>query len=373
MRTIKTAAVVVLAAWIGFATPVLAKKGGNGNGGGGGDDGGTTVPNAPGEIAVSDNDFTSEMSLDGTAYQPTLAPADADPSNLTFANGERWYLTTKVTRTLPMFEDGVQTDVVEWVDVFAVNSLTGQQIQLTDFAAAGWYVDYRSLTWARDGQDSYIACALFDESRYLVVVDGELGFEVTDYEYAPTPLVLIPYSSTAVDNAYRAGLPMPLITSTAATILPHAPVGSGGSGSYLAREFSVSADGVTGAYMTLDFIYRETVIFDVPTGATLAVIPDARDPSWSPDGSKLVFATRDTVNVFDTLSGVTTVLQTDIKREQSNFWNPEFSPDGNYILYSSQHPQGKDISFEAQVMNSDGSDRVQVDTRFREATRWVSD
>ncbi|MCO6043125.1 hypothetical protein NG895_04340 [Aeoliella sp. ICT_H6.2] len=358
------ALVVVLTAAMSTAS---AKKRGNGNEGGGGDDGGgTTVPIVPGEIVFSDAVGSIEIKLDGTNEQPNLGPSGADPSNLSFAGGGRWYLTVKVSGTIPEFNEGEIVGTLQWQDVFAVNSLTGEEIQLTDLSADGLYV-YEA-KWSRDGNDSEIYLVTEDVSAALILFDGEVVLETTDYTNVPPVLLTLDVSALEIDVASKTmQIPAP------ATRLELLASNHAVSQVERVRDFAVSPDGTLGAYELEDFIIRDVFIFDVATGATLAILDGGRDPSWSPDGSKLVFATRTTVEVFDTETGLATVLQSEIKREQSNFWNPEFSPDGNYILYSSQHPQGKDISFEAQVINADGSQRVEVDSRFRGTVRWVAD
>ena len=53
-------------------------------------------------------------------------------------------------------------------------------------------------------------------------------------------------------------------------------------------------------------------------------------PSWSPDGSRLVFSEGDIAFTLDIDSGRTSTLV----RERGTIWYPNFSPDGDTVLYT---------------------------------------
>lgn len=83
-----------------------------------------------------------------------------------------------------------------------------------------------------------------------------------------------------------------------------------------------------------------------------------RFPSWSPDGSKIVFAStrrrRNTLDIFVmNADGTNTVIITQIPG-----WNghPVWSPDGSRIAFET----ARDKNFEIFIMNADGSDPVNL-------------
>lgn len=86
------------------------------------------------------------------------------------------------------------------------------------------------------------------------------------------------------------------------------------------------------------------------------------EPSWSPDGSKIVFASgRD-----DPLDMELYIMNADgsdqhrlLESQPGDDWGPRWSPDGTRIAYQSN----RDRDFEIYVVNADGSGRTNL-TRF---------
>jgi len=80
---------------------------------------------------------------------------------------------------------------------------------------------------------------------------------------------------------------------------------------------------------------------------------DDMHPSWSPDGSKIIFGSN--------MHGGITMIDLDKKARinltpQKSDWAPQWSPDGTKIVFYSRHNGNRDI----YVMNADGTNRVNL-------------
>jgi TolB protein len=82
------------------------------------------------------------------------------------------------------------------------------------------------------------------------------------------------------------------------------------------------------------------------------------DPAWSPDGSMIAFTCgRDICLIRPDGSGRTNLTQTD---EDTYERDPAWSPDGSRIVYTSDRGPGAAIGL--WIMNADGSDARPVDS-----------
>ena len=95
-------------------------------------------------------------------------------------------------------------------------------------------------------------------------------------------------------------------------------------------------------------------------------------PSWSPDGSQLVFTCRQRVAGLG--GGICAINADGSNRRQlsnSNDWEPSWSPDGRYIVFASQ----RDGNPEIYLMNADGSheNRLTHDPADDWQARWSPD
>jgi TolB protein len=96
-----------------------------------------------------------------------------------------------------------------------------------------------------------------------------------------------------------------------------------------------------------------------------------RHPTWSPDGSAIVFASRRDDNVFDIYRlDVETGAVTRLTNQGANT-GPAWSPDGARIAFVSDRFGDKDI----MVMNADGSHQIQltVDVHIDDQPTWSPD
>jgi Tol biopolymer transport system component len=135
---------------------------------------------------------------------------------------------------------------------------------------------------------------------------------------------------------------------------------------------SLAGDSKTLAYVNPYFtwnngMYGAMALFtiDLDTHVKTIVDTSAYFPDWSPVESRLVFCTSEheislqgyipqQIAVFDPATGTGTKLT-----EGNDFnANPDFSPDGNWIVYSSD--AGNHGTFELWKMASDGSQKTQL-------------
>ncbi|MCO6043124.1 hypothetical protein NG895_04335 [Aeoliella sp. ICT_H6.2] len=360
-----TPVVVALAVAI---SPAWAKKGGNGGGGGGGggDAGGGTPPTA-GTIVFYDDLGTSEVSPDGSNLRLKIPQEYGDPSNRVYAGGDRWYLVVRETEYLPLIESGEVVDVIAVENIFAVNSETGDEIQLTNFSGDYLYIANLRCSWTRDTSDSQIAFVAYDESVYATTHDGLPAYDFTGgYDSPPASLIVIPISSGDIDAAYRSGDPIPPFGWEDLIISPAtAPVGT--------EYFTVSSDGLFGAYSRHIAV---TEVVNLVTGEIVAAVSNLSQPAWTPDGDLLLDENLGGLYHFDVLTGQTT----SIVGETGNLFGTRFpvcSPDGVSFAYTAREKKKGNYTDGVISQNLDGSGQqtsFAVETPATvETVRWVED
>lgn len=146
----------------------------------------------------------------------------------------------------------------------------------------------------------------------------------------------------------------------------------GASGSPSMESGSVAGDAGTLAYMNRNFTwnngqYGATALFtlDIDSHTSNLVDTSAYFPDFSPVDSRIVFCTDkheysidgqrpQQIALYDPLTGTITKLTSG---DDFNT-NPEFSPDGNWVVYSSD--AGHHGTFEIWKMAADGSQKTQV-------------
>ena len=102
-------------------------------------------------------------------------------------------------------------------------------------------------------------------------------------------------------------------------------------------QFAVSPEGTRLAFAASDGIYVATV--DGRSLRRVAAAEGATAPSWSPDGTELVFEDEAQIFTVDVSTGQLVRL-TDAPRQ---VWRPNFSPDGRQILFTRQTDEGVDL------------------------------
>jgi TolB protein len=108
-------------------------------------------------------------------------------------------------------------------------------------------------------------------------------------------------------------------------------------------------------------------------GSNLRVLGEGRNPSWSPDGKRLLFAREvGGLSRLYTLDASTGTDLTELSNGESNDYGPVWSPDGRYISFTSDRVKGGMHLF---IMNPDGRSPTQLtDGRFDvKSPRWAPD
>jgi Tol biopolymer transport system component len=148
---------------------------------------------------------------------------------------------------------------------------------------------------------------------------------------------------------------------------------------------SLSPDGDKIAFSTPDSDAigpRGIRILDMETGEEKFVFPYGTDPSWSPDGAKLVFCgwvleddqwiggTSGSVVVVDTSGQNAELVHLD--ETDGGIESPSFSPDGNKIVFRKPYSWGGGIG-QIWVVNTDGSGATKLTTEGGRWPSWSSD
>ncbi len=134
----------------------------------------------------------------------------------------------------------------------------------------------------------------------------------------------------------------------------------------------------TGNYLafTAKQEYQELFVVDMHSGDIIQITSGEgieMTPSWSPDETKLAFATfvsgSGQIHVFDFV----TKKLSQLTDEGSNS-SPDWSPDGERILYS-HTPKGINHTADIYVMNADGTEKKVLlsDGAFNDEARWSPD
>ncbi len=109
-----------------------------------------------------------------------------------------------------------------------------------------------------------------------------------------------------------------------------------------------------------------------PDGSSQTKVPTGfgfnRDPSWSPDGTQIVFATGQDIYVVNVDGTGVTKLINDVATDGEPVW----SPDGNQIAFSSLRQTGQ---WEVWVMDADGNNPTNLTNRvgFDAQPAWSPD
>ncbi len=94
-------------------------------------------------------------------------------------------------------------------------------------------------------------------------------------------------------------------------------------------------------------------------------------PNWSPDGSKIAFASSRDGNFEVYVMNADGSEQTRLTRNNAHDWSPTWSPDGSKLVFTS----ARDRNFEIYTMNSDGTNpsRLTNDPADDHAPMWSPD
>lgn len=149
--------------------------------------------------------------------------------------------------------------------------------------------------------------------------------------------------------------------------------------------YETARDGSTGFYQLTDadqmeecpsYAPRGGVLFAVGSGKLLSLRPrmkvhvadsvtrvgkgrpiaDGEEPSYAPDGKKIVFVSRRTGNNDIWVMNADGTYQTQLTTDSKDDENPRFSPDGKRIIFASKRTG----NFDLWTMNADGSSPRQL-------------
>ncbi|MCO6043126.1 hypothetical protein NG895_04345 [Aeoliella sp. ICT_H6.2] len=322
-----------------------------------------------GDIVYYDCSGTKQIKPDGTNVRLALPDEYGDPSNQSFAGGARWYLVVRVTERLPRFENRQIVDFVDIQNIFAVNSITGDEIQVTDFAGSYLWIQSLKCSWSRDTCDQLITFAAQDEHEYATVVGGQIGYDFgigfKNYALLGTHLLAINTSSRDIDAAYHSGQSFtPTTRRGVASVTVDEATDT--------TDFTISPSGLLGAYG--HGVCGPVCVVETFTGKkVLELEAGSRDASWTP-GNNLLYSTQDGIGICEFANRRRSLITKEAKRDQEVLSDPKASPDGSYIAYKAQvSPEGSRCESRIFVVHADGTGRTQVGDRVVDVIRWVAD